>query len=179
MTNYRIYGLPTVLLMSSLITGCATRVGPVIAENPVSNSVLAPRIETVNKKAHVVVGEAVSGYGCRESYFGIFKHGDRHLLIIGDKHPQTDLEYAKASAAYDALFGRLKDHPPVYHQKQKPFPNDILVAPTYHLEIISSLFSQKVCATVTGFRGFITKLTDADSTTAWPTPEYKIIRSVD
>lgn len=161
-----------------LLSGCASGLGPVISKNGITGSVPAPRIETINKKASITVGEAVTGYGCRESSFGIFKSGERHFLVNGDTLPSNDLEYAKAAAAYDALFGRMKDHPQVYHEKQKPFPNDILVAPTYHYEETGSWVSKQTCATVTGFRGSINKLEDSESTTEWPAPTLKIIKKI-
>ena len=158
--------------------GCAVGLGPIISENGISASIKPPRIETVNKKALIIIGESVTGYGCRESIVGLFKSGDRHFLVRGESVPRNDIEYAKAAAAYDALFGKIKDHPQVYHEKQKPFPNDILVAPIYHYEESGSWFNKQTCATVTGFRGVIDKLEDSESTTEWPAPEVQILKKI-
>lgn len=166
-----------VLALSSL-AGCASNLGPVVSNNGVTSAVPPPRIETVNKKTTIEVGEAVTGYGCRESFLGIFKSGDRHLLPTGEGFPTSDLDYAKAAASYDALFGQIKDHPPVYHDKKKPFPNDILVAPVYHYEETSDFFSKQICVTVTGFRGTVKKIEDSDSTTEWPAPSVRIMKIV-
>lgn len=165
-------------LLIGTLTGCASNLGPVVSNNAVTSSVPPPRIETVNKKTTVEVGEAVTGYGCRESFLGIFKSGDRHFLPLGNEMPSTDLDYAKAAAAYDALFGKLKDQPPVYHDKSKPFPNDILLTPVFHYEETGDLFSKQVCVTVTGFRGVIKKIEDSDSTTEWTAPVVRIMKIV-
>ena len=166
------------LLSFSVLAGCSASLGPVVSKNAVTSAVPPPRIETVNKKTTVEVGEAVTGFGCRESFLGVFKSGDRHFLHISDALPSSDLDYAKASAAYDALFGKLKDHPPVYHDKTKPFPNDILIAPVFHYEETGDFFSKQICVTVTGFRGMIKKIEDSDSTTEWPAPVVRIMKIV-
>jgi len=166
------------VLLIGVLIGCANNLGPVVSNNAVSASVPPPRIETVNKKSTIEVGEAVTGYGCRESVLGLFKSGDRHFLPIGNGSLTTDLDYAKAAAAYDALFGMLKDHPPVYHDKSKPFPNDILLTPVFHFEEKGDFFSKQICVTVTGFRGVIKKIEDSDSTTEWTAPVVRIMKIV-
>jgi hypothetical protein len=159
------------------ISGCSTG-GLTVGANAISQSIPAPKIETINKKASVQIKEQVTGHGCRNSVFGIFTSGDSHLLSQNTASLKSDLDYAKAAAEFDALFGKMQNHPPVYHEMNRPFPNDMLIAPLYHYIEKSTVFGKEVCVTVTGFRGVIKTIEDSDSTTAWPDPNYKIIKKI-
>lgn len=159
------------------LIGCST--GTVtVGANAVSQSILAPRIETVNKKATVMVKEKVTGRGCRTTTLGFLKSGDGHMLSHNINSISTDVDYAKAAAEYDALFGKLNNHPPIYHEVDRPFPNDMLIAPLYHYEVKHSTLTKETCVTVTAFRGVIKSLDDSDTTTAMPEPKYKIIKKI-
>lgn len=140
------------------LAGCSSLT--TVATNPVSQMIKAPRIDTVNKVVKLELAGRVTGYGCSDA---------EHFLDLGsgfDFDSKTDK--AKAAAAYDALFGDLKDHPPVYHDKKFPFPNDLLLAPTYHYEIRESFFDSELCAVAAGYRATVIAIEDAESTTADP-----------
>ena len=145
-------------LAGLVLAGCSSMT--TIATNPVSQTIKAPRVDTVNKLVRLELAGRVTGYGCSDA---------EHFLDLGmglDFGSKTDK--AKAAAAYDALFGDLKDHPPVYHDQKFPFPNDLLIAPTYHYEIRDSLFDSELCAVASGYRAKVIAIVDAETTTADP-----------
>ncbi len=138
------------------LAGCSSIT--TIATNSVSQTIKAPRIETVNKVIKLGLAGPVTGYGCSDA---------KHFLDLGSGFDfDSKADKAKAAAAYDALFGDLKDHPPVYHDKKFPFPNDLLLAPTYHYEIRDSFFDSELCAVAAGYRAKVISISDAESTTA-------------
>lgn len=142
-------------------SGCSSVV--TTATNPMSNQVKAPVIDTIDKTARIELGEPVTGFGCSD---------DKHLLVLPDQFDINEpLDKAKAAAAYDALFGDLKDHPPVYHDKRQPFPNDQLLAPTFHVEERSSWWSKTLCVAVSGYRGRLVEIEDSSKTSRDLRPE--------
>jgi hypothetical protein len=133
------------------------------ATNPMSNQVKPPVIDTIDKIARIELGEPVTGFGCSD---------DKHLLILPDQFDINNLlDKAKAAAAYDALFGDLTDHPPVYHDKRQPFPNDQLLAPVFHVEERSSWWSKTLCVAVSGYRGRLVQIQDSSKTSRDIRPE--------
>lgn len=143
-----------------VLAGCSSIT--TVATNPVSQTIKAPRVETVNKLVKLELAGRVTGYGCSDA---------EHFLDLGmGLNLGSKTDKAKAAAAYDALFGDLKDHPPVYHDQKFPFPNDLLIAPTYHYEIRDSLFDSELCAVASGYRAKVIAIVDSDTTTADPDP---------
>ena len=141
-----------------LITGCSSLT--TVGGNGVTEGIKMPRLDTVNKIVKLEIKESITGYGCSDG---------KNFLDLGKGFDLDSKEdRAKAAAAYDALFGDLKDHPPVYHEKKLPFPNDILIAPTYHYEIRETTFDSEMCAVVVGYRGKIKSIKDGSTSTADP-----------
>lgn len=151
-----------------LFTAGCVNYAAVSASNGTTMPVPVPRIETTNKLVDIEIGEAINGSACRKNVLGVFVSGDSHLLLSPELNLNSELEKTKAAAGFDALFNKIKDHPPIYHDTRNPFPNDILVAPTYHTQETSNFLEKQICVTVTGFRGRIKALTDATTTTATP-----------
>ena len=160
--------------LSLLAVGCANYPA-VTASNGTTAAVPVPRIETVNKVANVEVGESINGTACRTSVFGFFVSGDTHLLLSPDQPLNSELDKTKAAAGFEALFSKIKDHPPIYHDPLRPFPNDMLVAPTYHVKETNNGLEKQICVTVTAYRGRIKTFNDADTTTATPLNAFDII----
>jgi len=145
-------------LAGLVLAGCSSIT--TIATNPISQTIKAPRVDTVNKLVKLELAGRVTGYGCSDA---------EHFLDLGmGIDLGSKMDKAKAAAAYDALFGDLKDHPPVYHDQKFPFPNDLLIAPTYHYEIRDSLFDSELCAVASGYRAKVIEIVDSDTTTADP-----------
>ncbi len=148
------HGSTTLIWLSLLVSGCTSIT--TTATNPISKTVKPPVIDTLDKVARIEVGESVVGFGCSD---------DKHLLILPDPFDiNNPLDRAKAAAAYDALFGDMKDHPPVYYDKQQPFPNDQLLAPTFHVEERVSWWASSICVAVSGYRGRLVEIRDGKKT---------------
>jgi hypothetical protein len=173
MNAFDIFTKLTCISAALLTVGCVNY-STVSASNGTSMSIPAPRMETTNKVVDVEVAELVNGSACRTTVLGVFVSGDTHLLLTPDQNLSTELEKTKAAAGFDALFNKMKDHPPLYHDTKHPFPNDMLLAPTYHTQETRNAFEHQICVTVSGYRGRIKALKDADTTTATP-----VFKSVD
>jgi hypothetical protein len=173
MNAFDIFSKITCISAVLLTAGCVNYAS-VSATNGTSMAIPVPRIETTNKVVDVEVAELVNGSACRTTVLGVFVSGDTHLLLTPDQNLSSELDRTKAAAGFDALFSKMKDHPPLYHDTKHPFPNDILLAPTYHTQETRNAFEHQICVTVSGYRGRIKALKDADTTTATP-----IFKSVD
>jgi hypothetical protein len=173
MNAFDIFSKVVISSIVVLTVGCANY-SAVSATNGTTIAIPVPRIETTNKVVGIEVGEAINGSACRKYILGVFVSGDSHMLLSAELNLNSELEKTKAAAGFDALFNKMKDHPPIYHDTRNPFPNDILLAPTYHTQETSNFFEKQICVTVTGLRGRIKALKDADTTTATP-----VFKSVD
>lgn len=174
MNAHIIQGRAVLCSLALIAAGCANYPA-VTASNGTTAAVPVPRIETVNKVANVEVGESINGTACRTTVFGFFVSGDTHLLVSPDQNLNSELDKTKAAAGFEALFSKIKDHPPIYHDPLRPFPNDILVAPTYHVKETNNGIEKQLCVTVTAYRGRIKVFNDADTTTATPLNAFDII----
>lgn len=169
-----ISGRTAICALTLLVVGCANYPA-ITATNGTTATVPVPRIETVNKVVNIEVAESVNGTACRTNVLGVFVSGDTQLLLSPDQNLNSELEKTKAAAGFEALFGKIKDHPPIYHDPLRPFPNDMLVAPTYHVKETTNGLEKQICVTVVAYRGRLKVFNDADTTTATPLNGFDIL----
>ena len=125
------------------LVGCSTSGG---SSTNRTMQIANPGISVARSIADIEIREQVSGEGCSNEYFSLFRSGDSNFLGGEINEKSSPEDRAKAAAAYNAL------------TQGKGLTTDILVQPVWSVSNERTLFGiikDSTCAKVVGFRGVI------------------------